>query len=68
MKIVNLSSQSELKPVPLSHGQKQWLEIAMLLGQKPALMLIDEPVAGLTDEETDLKQTFLNHSREKILF
>ena len=59
MKIVNLSNQSEIKAGSLSHGQKQWLEIAMLLGQKPALMLIDEPVAGLTDEETDLTADLL---------
>ena len=59
MKIVNLSSQTEIKAGSLSHGQKQWLEIAMLLGQKPALMLIDEPVAGLTDEETDLTADLL---------
>lgn len=36
----------------LSHGQKQWLEIGMLLGQEPELLLIDEPAAGMTDEET----------------
>tara|TARA_A100001388_G_scaffold93113_1_gene67492 strand:- start:468 stop:1220 length:753 start_codon:yes stop_codon:yes gene_type:complete len=59
MKVVNLSSQSEIKAGALSHGQKQWLEIAMLLGQKPALMLIDEPVAGLTDEETELTADLL---------
>ena len=59
MKIVNLSSQSEIKAGLLSHGQKQWLEIAMLLGQKPSLMLIDEPVAGLTDEETELTADLL---------
>jgi len=37
----------------LSHGQKQWLEIGMLLMQRPKLLLLDEPVAGMTDEETD---------------
>jgi ABC-type transport system involved in cytochrome bd biosynthesis fused ATPase/permease subunit len=37
----------------LSHGQKQWLEIAMLVAQDPELLLVDEPVAGLTDEETE---------------
>lgn len=37
----------------LSHGQKQWLEIGMLLMQKPKLILLDEPVAGMTDGETD---------------
>ncbi|HXT03169.1 MAG TPA: urea ABC transporter ATP-binding protein UrtD [Casimicrobiaceae bacterium] len=36
----------------LSHGQKQWLEIGMLLMQEPRLLLLDEPVAGMTDEET----------------
>ena len=37
----------------LSHGQKQWLEIGMLLMQKPKLILLDEPVAGMTDAETE---------------
>ena len=37
----------------LSHGQKQWLEIAMLLAQDPELLLVDEPVAGMTDAETE---------------
>ena len=36
----------------LSHGQKQWLEIGMLLVQEPKLLLLDEPVAGMTDDET----------------
>ena len=36
----------------LAHGQKQWLEIGMLLAQEPKLMLVDEPVAGMTDAET----------------
>jgi urea transport system ATP-binding protein len=38
----------------LSHGQKQWLEIGMLLMQEPRLILLDEPVAGMTDYETEL--------------
>ncbi len=37
----------------LSHGQKQWLEIGMLLMQEPRVLLLDEPVAGMTDDETD---------------
>jgi urea transport system ATP-binding protein len=37
----------------LSHGQKQWLEIGMLLTQEPKLLLLDEPVAGMTDQETE---------------
>ncbi len=45
----------------LSHGQKQWLEIGMLLAQDPALLLLDEPVAGMTDEETErTAQLFLS--------
>ena len=36
----------------LSHGQKQWLEIGMLLAQEPQLLLVDEPAAGMTDAET----------------
>ena len=59
MKIDNLSQKVDSKAGSLSHGQKQWLEIAMLLGQKPSLMLIDEPVAGLTDEETELTADLL---------
>ncbi len=51
----------------LSHGQKQWLEIGMLLAQDPKLLLVDEPVAGMTDAETEetarlLKDIARNHS------
>ena len=59
LKIINLAKQANVDAGSLSHGQKQWLEIAMLLGQKPSLMLIDEPVAGLTDEETELTADLL---------
>src|SRR5215470_14285710 len=38
--------------VALSHGEKQWLEIGMVIAQDPELLLVDEPVAGMTDEET----------------
>lgn len=41
------------KPAALSHGEKQWLEIGMLLVQKPEVMLLDEPVAGMGRKETD---------------
>ena len=37
----------------LSHGEKQWLEIGMVMVQDPELLLVDEPVAGMTDEETE---------------
>jgi urea transport system ATP-binding protein len=40
------------KAAELSHGQKQWLEIGMLLAQEPKLLLVDEPAAGMTDQET----------------
>lgn len=43
----------------LSHGQKQWLEIAMLLAQDPKLLLVDEPAAGMTDAETEDTATLL---------
>ena len=43
----------------LSHGQKQWLEIGMLLAQDPALLLVDEPVAGMTDAETEATAALL---------
>ena len=51
----------------LSHGQKQWLEIGMLLAQDPKLLLVDEPVAGMTDAETEetarlLREIAVDHS------
>ena len=51
----------------LSHGQKQWLEIGMLIAQDPKLLLVDEPVAGMTDSETEetahlLKRIAQDHS------
>ncbi|MCP9850466.1 urea ABC transporter ATP-binding protein UrtD [Cyanobium sp. Morenito 9A2] len=50
--VVGLEAHAHLPAGGLSHGQKQWLEIAMLVAQDPDLLLVDEPVAGLTDEET----------------
>src|SRR5690606_252398 len=52
LRTVGLSSRVEEKAGSLSHGQKQWLEIGMLLAQNPKLLLVDEPAAGMTDEET----------------
>jgi len=49
---VGLSDKAGSKAGSLSHGQKQWLEIGMLLAQDPKLLLVDEPAAGMTDEET----------------
>jgi urea transport system ATP-binding protein len=50
--IIGLTSKARTKAGLLSHGQKQWLEIGMLLAQNPKLLLVDEPAAGMTDEET----------------
>lgn len=50
---INLKSASATLAGGLSHGQKQWLEIGMLLVQDPELLLVDEPVAGMTDSETE---------------
>jgi urea transport system ATP-binding protein len=52
LKAVGLAEKLESKAGALSHGQKQWLEIGMLLAQNPKLLLVDEPAAGMTDEET----------------
>ena len=49
---IHLADSVSRKAGNLSHGQKQWLEIGMLLMQDPKLLLLDEPVAGMTDEET----------------
>ena len=50
---IRLTELAGLQAGKLSHGQKQWLEIGMLLMQKPQLLLLDEPVAGMTPEEMD---------------
>ena len=50
---IRLSEHRGRRAGELSHGQKQWLEIGMLLAQEPRLLLVDEPVAGMTDAETE---------------
>jgi len=52
LETVQLAELADLRAGLLSHGQKQWLEIGMLLAQEPKLLLLDEPVAGMTDHET----------------
>lgn len=52
LETIDLMAQADRPAGVLSHGQKQWLEIGMLLMQEPQLLLLDEPVAGMTDEET----------------
>ncbi len=53
LQTVRLTEQRTRRAGDLSHGQKQWLEIGMLLAQEPRLLLVDEPVAGMTDAETE---------------
>ncbi|MFV2055191.1 MAG: urea ABC transporter ATP-binding protein UrtD [Thiohalomonadales bacterium] len=53
MSIIGLSALHKKHAASLSHGQTQWLEIGMLLMQNPKLLLVDEPVAGMTQQETE---------------
>ena len=50
---IGLTAQRQRLAGLLSHGQKQWLEIGMLIAQDPKLLLVDEPVAGMSDAETE---------------
>jgi len=52
LELIALDDRRDDLAANLSHGQKQWLEIGMLISQEPELLLIDEPAAGMTDEET----------------
>jgi urea transport system ATP-binding protein len=56
---IRLCDQRNRLAGDLSHGQKQWLEIGMLLAQDPKILLVDEPVAGMTDSETDITAELL---------
>ncbi len=53
LKTVRLDAKRDWKAGLLAHGEKQWLEIGMLLAQEPKVLLVDEPAAGMTDDETD---------------
>jgi urea transport system ATP-binding protein len=53
LEITGLADRRSAMAGTLAHGQKQWLEIGMLLMQQPELLLVDEPVAGMTPQETD---------------
>ncbi len=53
LRFIRLAGEADRLAGRLSHGQKQWLEIGMLLMQDPKVLLLDEPVAGMTDEETE---------------
>ena len=67
LETIRLGAERDRPAGDLSHGQKQWLEIGMLLAQDPKLLLVDEPAAGMTDAETAetatlLKEIARNHS------
>lgn len=53
LEIVGLQDYAKKNAGELSHGQKQWLEIGMLIAQNPQLLLVDEPVAGMTHQESE---------------
>lgn len=53
LQLIRLQDRQDDLAGSLSHGQKQWLEIGMLLMQKPRLLLVDEPVAGMTEQEME---------------
>ena len=59
MQTIALTEHRDQLAGALSHGQKQWLEIGMLLMQDPKLLLVDEPAAGMTDAETEATATLL---------
>ncbi|MCD0505119.1 urea ABC transporter ATP-binding protein UrtD [Bordetella petrii] len=61
--LIRLTGAAQRVAGLLSHGQKQWLEIGMLLMQEPQLLLLDEPVAGMTDAETERTGELLNELR-----
>jgi urea transport system ATP-binding protein len=65
LELIRLQDSAARPAGLLSHGQKQWLEIGMLLMQEPQLLLLDEPVAGMTDSETERTAELLNELRGK---
>ena len=70
MERLNLTSIAGREVGILSHGQRQWVEIATVLAQEPDLVLLDEPVAGMTDEEVDRTAEIvreINRSRAVIV-
>ncbi len=61
LELAGLADTRDKPASMLSHGQKQWLEIAMLVMQEPRLLLVDEPVSGMTHQEMDKTAELLNH-------
>src|SRR3954470_2337788 len=70
LETTRLTEHRDRRAADLSHGQKQWLEIGMLLAQEPLLLLVDEPVAGMTDAETEQTAALLreiNRTRSVVV-
>jgi urea transport system ATP-binding protein len=65
LETIGLEDAAHMRAGALSHGQKQWLEIGMVILQDPALLLVDEPVAGMTDKETEQTGILLQSLTEK---
>jgi urea transport system ATP-binding protein len=65
LEAIRLSAERDRRAADLSHGQKQWLEIGMLLAQDPKLLLVDEPVAGMTDAETEATAELLREINKR---
>lgn len=65
LETIGLKDRPHRRAGSLSHGQKQWLEIGMVILQDPSLLLVDEPVAGMTDEETEQTGVLLQALAEK---
>lgn len=65
---INLKDEKNIMPTYLSHGQRQWLEIGMVLAQKPEVITLDEPTAGMTADETyKTGELILNVMKDKTL-
>lgn len=65
LETIGLQDKAYLRAGALSHGEKQWLEIGMVILQDPALLLVDEPVAGMTDRETEQTGVLLKSLADK---
>jgi urea transport system ATP-binding protein len=65
LETIGLKDKARVRAGSLSHGEKQWLEIGMVILQDPSLLLVDEPVAGMTDRETEQTGVLLQSLAEK---
>ena len=65
LETIGLTEYAHVRAGSLSHGQKQWLEIGMVILQDPSLLLVDEPVAGMSDKETEQTGRLLNSLSEQ---